>query len=165
MKKALKRYFIVSLSVWMGLSPAAHAETIDAGSRAKAWSPYIKLSGGATQASTDGLPSGKEQASGPTGTLAVGVGTVFSNGFYLGGEAFAAWNKLSLESKLTTEEDVEFHVTRKARESFGGALHLGYALNQDSFPSLIYVRMGVEQMNWARHAYATESSLDLYEDI
>ena len=161
----MKRYLITSLSVWMGLSPAAHTETTDAGSRTKAWSPYIKLSGGVTQATVDGLPSGKQKGSGPIGSLAVGTGYVFSNGIYLGGEAFAAWNKLSIESALTTEEDVEFHVTKKAKESFGGALQVGYAWNLDSLPSLLYVRMGVEKMKWARHAYATESSLGLYEEI
>ena len=99
------------------------------------------------------------------GALAVGGGYVCPNGLYLGGEIFAAWNKLSIESALTTEEDVEFHVTKKAKESFGGALQVGYAWNLDSLPSLIYVRMGVEKMKWTRHAYATESSLGLYEEI
>ena len=98
------------------------------------------------------------------GTLAVGGRYVCHNGLYLGGEVFAAGNKLSIESTLTIEE-VELHVARKAKASFGGALQVGYAWNLDSLPSLIYARMGVEQMKWARHAYATESSLGIVEEI
>ena len=163
----VKQYFIAAFGVLMGLS-AAQANIADSrtssGNRTKAWSPYIKLSGGVTQATVDGLPSGKQNGSGPIGSLAVGTGYVFSNGMYLGGEAFAGWTRLSIESTLPLEE-VDLHVTRKAKESFGGALQVGYAWNLDSLPSLIYVRMGVEKMKWKRHAYATESSLGFYEKI
>ena len=125
---------------------------------------YLKLFGGGTRVNVDGLPSGSQNGTGPVGALAVGGGYVCPNGFYLGGEVFAAWNSLSIKSVLPLEE-VDLHVARKAKESFGGALQIGYAWNLDSLPSLIYVRMGVEKMKWARHAYATESSLGLYEEI
>ena len=166
MEEALvKKYFIVALGVLMGLSAA---QATIAGSRTSAGnttgSPYLKLFGGGTRVNVDGLPSGNQNGTGPAGALAVGVGTVCPNGLYLGGEVFAAWNKISIESTLPLEE-VDLHVSRKAKESFGGALQVGYAWNQDSLPSLIYVRMGVEKMKWARNAYATESSLGLYEEI
>ena len=158
-----KRYVTVALGVLMHV--AMLSQVYSGTAEYTPGRPYLKLVGGGIRVNVDGLPSGSQNGTGPVGALAVGGGTICPNGLYLGGEVFAAWNKLSIESTLTTEEEVELHAVRKAKESFGGALQVGYAWNLDSLPSLIYLRMGVEKMNWARHAYATESSLDFYEEI
>ena len=168
MREKMTRYFAGALGVVMNMCTMTYADT--GSSIPSNWGPYLKFSGGGIQATGDGIPSGKQKESGPTGLLAVGTGYCFCNGLYLGGEVFAAGNKLFIKSTLSTEEGVDLHVTRKANPSFGGALQVGYVLNresltQDSLPSLIYVRMGVEKMSWARHAYATESSLGLHEEI
>ena len=60
----------------------------------KGGSPYLKLFGGGTRVNVDGLPSGSQSGTGPVGALAVGGGYVCPNGFYLGGEVFAAWTQL-----------------------------------------------------------------------
>ena len=159
----MKRYWIGVLgfvgTLWT--SPNAHGES----SESRKISPYIKISGGGTQGTVDGLPSGKQKGSGPTGFMATGIGYTFQNGLYLGGEAFIGWSRYSIESMLTTPEGVAFHSVRKAERSLGGCLHLGYVWNLNALPSLIYGRMGIEQMRWTRHAYGTESSTNAYEDI